>query len=101
MQKSNRYEVRLEERVLNDFEEAFLYYESISPTLGDNFNRMFLLAIEKLSINPQHYYNLTKKLRRISLGKFPYLLVYKIDGNDVIVAGLFHRSSKPSSWRKT
>ena len=100
MQKSNRYGVSLEAKVLRDFEEAFLYYESISPALGDNFYRMFLLAIEKLSLNPHHYYSLTKKLRRISLGKFPYLMVYTIQGNNVIVAGLFHRSSKPSSWRK-
>lgn len=100
MQKSNLYEVKLEERVLDDFEEAFLYYESISPALADNFTRMFLLAIEKLSATPHHYFNITKKLKRITLGKFPYLLVIKIHGNDVIVAGLFHRASKPTKWRK-
>ncbi len=100
MQKSNPYEVKLEERVLDDFEEAFRYYESVSPALTDNFTRMLLLAIEKLSATPQNYFNLTKKLKRITLGKFPYLLVYKIEKDAVIVVGLFHRASKPASWRK-
>lgn len=100
MLKSNRYEVNLEERVLLDFEEAFLYFESLSPDLSDNFYKMFLLALEKLLLNPHHYFNLSKKLRRISIGKFPYLMVYKIHGDVVVVIGLFHRSSKPSTWRK-
>ncbi|NCU05265.1 MAG: type II toxin-antitoxin system RelE/ParE family toxin [Chitinophagaceae bacterium] len=100
MKKSNLYEVKLEERVLDDFEDAFLYYESVSPALADNFTRMFLLAIEKLSATPHNYFNITKKLKRITLGKFPYLLVYTIIKDSVIVAGLFHRASKPASWRK-
>jgi toxin ParE1/3/4 len=86
--------------VLKDFEDAFLYYEEISPALSTNFARMFYLAIDKLQQNPQHYFNLSKKLRRVTLGKFPYLLVYKIVGDIVIVAGLFHRASKTSKWRR-
>jgi toxin ParE1/3/4 len=100
MKKLNRYEVKLEERVLNDFEDAFLYYDIISPALGDNFTRMFWLAIEKIAENPHNYFNISRKLRRITLGKFPYLIVYSISNDIVYVTGLFHKASKPSKWRK-
>lgn len=100
MKKLKRYEIKLEEKVLTDFEDALFYYEMISTALGTNFTRMFLHAVEKLSANPHHYFNLTKKLRRITLGKFPYMLVYKIEEETVIIAGLFHRASKPSKWRR-
>jgi hypothetical protein len=83
-----------------DFTEAFNYYNNISITLGLNFYNKFEQAIHKLSLSPYNYYNLTKKLRRIRLGKFPYMIVYKISGSTVIAAGLFHQSSKPSKWRK-
>ena len=100
MKKFQHYEVSLEERVLDDFENAFAYYESVSPALSTNFTHLFQLAIEKLSVSPHNYLKLSKKLRRISLGKFPYLLVYTIQEDVVIVAGLFHKASKPSNWRK-
>jgi toxin ParE1/3/4 len=100
MKKLKHFEVKLEERVLDDFEDALLHYELISPALGSNFTKMFYLAIEKLSLTPHNYYNLSRKLRRITLGKFPYLLIYKVENNVVVVIGLFHQRSKPSKWRQ-
>lgn len=100
MKKFHHYEVSLEERVLEDFENAFIYYESISSALSTNFTRMFQLAIDKLSVSPYNYLKISKKLRRISLGKFPYVLVYTIKDDVVIIAGLFHKASRPSNWRK-
>ena len=39
MQKSKLFEVFLEARVENDFWEAFLYYDKISFTLSQNFQK--------------------------------------------------------------
>lgn len=100
MQKSKLFEVNLEQRVVNDFWDAFLYYDNISFTLSQNFRNKFDYAIYKLSTGPYNYLKLTKKLRRIRLGKFPYMLVYKINKHTVTVLGLFHQSSRPSRWRR-
>lgn len=102
MRKLNRYDVLLVPKVTNEFWEAFLYYNNISVTLSQNFSFMFEVAIEKLSISPHHYYKLTKKLRRIRLGKFPYLLVYSVSNRKmtVTVYGLFHTASNPAKWRR-
>ena len=99
MKKSGVYEIILEQRVAGDFETAFLFYEAISPALSNNFTNLFELAVDKIKKKPYNYFNLTKKLRRITLGKFPYLIIYKISGEKVTVIGLFHQSSKSSSWR--
>ena len=100
MKRSKKFRVVLEERVPEDFLEALSFYNNISIALGTNFNSKFEYAIFKLSIGPYNYYNLTKKLRRITLGKFPYLLVYKIDGNIVTIIGLFHQASNKKKWRR-
>ncbi len=100
MQKLNLFEELLEARVENDFWDAFLYYDAISFTLSQNFRNKFEFAIYKLSTSPYNYLKLTKKLRRIKLGKFPYMMVYKITGNTVTVFGFFHQASRPSRWRR-
>ena len=100
MKKSKKFRIVLDERVPDDFLEAFNYYNNISAALGNNFNSKFEYAIFKLSVSPYNYYNLTKKLRRITLGKFPYLLVYKIDDNIVTVIGLFHQAANAKKWRR-
>lgn len=100
MQASKLFEVNLETRVQNDFREAFTYYDNISFTLSQNFRNKFEYAIYKLSTGPYNYLKLTKKLRRIKLGKFPYMLVYKINKQTVTILGLFHQASRPSRWRR-
>lgn len=100
MKKSKTYAVVLEERLYNDFKEAFLYYDDISPALSNNFRNLFEIAVEKIRKKPHNYFNLTKKLRRITLGKFPYLLVYRINAEKITIIGLFHQSAKTTSWRK-
>lgn len=100
MKKSKTYAVVLEERLYDDFTKAFLYYDDISPALSSNFRNLFEIAIDKIRKKPYNYFNLTKKLRRITLGKFPYLIVYRISHEEVTVIGLFHQSSKSTSWRK-
>ena len=99
MKKSKTYAVVLEERLYDDFKEAFLYHDDILLALSNNFRNRFEIAIEKIGKKPHNYFNLTKKLRRITLGKFPYLIVYRISNGEVTVIGLFHQSSKSSQWR--
>jgi hypothetical protein len=100
MQKSNPFAVILEERVEGDFWNAFLYYDNISVTLSQNFRSRFEFAVYKLSVSPYNYLKLTKRLRRIKLGKFPYMIVYKINNKTVTVLGFFHQASRPSKWRR-
>src|SRR6266404_2133743 len=98
MKRPKLFEISIEPNTLTDFETAFSYYDNISMTLSENFKLRFEYAIYKLSTGPYNYFKLTKRLRRIKLGKFPYMIVYKIHRNKVIVAGLFHQASKPSKW---
>ncbi len=100
MKRSKPFELLLHPRVMLDFENAFNYYSGISYVVSQNFLSKFYQALEKLSISPYNYSKLTKRLRRIKLGKFPYMFVYSINGNYEIVNGLYHQKAKPSHWRK-
>lgn len=93
-------EVKIDSKVLDDFAEVLEYYSSISEMLGENFHFTFLNALHKISLNPQHYFNISKKLRRITLKRFPYMIVYEVTESSVIVRALFHHSANPAKLRK-
>ncbi|MCY7420679.1 MAG: type II toxin-antitoxin system RelE/ParE family toxin [Chitinophagaceae bacterium] len=95
-----KFEIQIEDRVLHDFSEAFTYYHLISDFLSTKFEIAFTTAINKLSARPQNHYSIAHNLRRITLDKFPYMLIYTITDEKVIVVALFHQASNPSIWKE-
>lgn len=94
------YEIKVDDKVTSDFAQAFEYYDNISEKLSKNFHSSFLLALDKLSHKPENYFNVSKRFRRITLQKFPYMLVYEVKDTQVIVRALFHQSANFSKVKK-
>ena len=84
-----KYEIIIESRVLEDFAEAFEYY-NISCSLSTDFT-----ALDKILLHPKNYFQISTKLLRITLKKYTHMIVYQIKGNIVEVKGLFHQSANP------
>ncbi len=85
-----------------EIEAAFLYYES--QVLGLGFQ--FLSAVEEsyrlILSNPKAWSLLQSKssLRRCLLRRFPYGLIYEIEGNRIFIYVVMHLSRKPDYWKK-
>ncbi len=89
------YEVVVQLEAVLDTQEAFKWYEKKREGLG----YVLIEEIEKyykmLSKHPYHYSYINKNFRRIKVNRFPYLIIFKIDGNDVIVNSVRHAKRKP------
>jgi plasmid stabilization system protein ParE len=76
-------------------ENAYQWYEEQQNGLGD----LFLLELEncydKLVLFPVLYNKVRKDFRQIILKKFPYVVVYKIIEEKVVVYSVFHTSRNP------
>ena len=70
--------------------EAFSWYELRQPGLGYSLLSEIEVCYQKLIENPQHYTSINERFRRIRTDIFPYLLVYEIEGNRVLVISFFH-----------
>jgi toxin ParE1/3/4 len=70
-----------------DTAEAYDYYESMQPGLGDRFLAEVLERYQDISENPQYYGFIDEKhcIRDVKLRHFPYLVVYELEGDAVIV----------------
>ncbi|MGQ2982611.1 type II toxin-antitoxin system RelE/ParE family toxin [Flavobacterium sp.] len=76
-------------------DEAFYYYESKQPDLGSRFFTEFKNAVRYISLDPYLFPVKSKNLRELKLSVFPYIIIYEIVDDVVIIAAIFHTSQNP------
>jgi len=94
-----RYNLRFLTCVEDDAVAGYSWYEEKAPGCGDDFLRIFYAGLDQIEINPFQYPKVYLEFRRSLLRKFPYATYYKIEGDVVIVFGLFHCARNPQSIR--
>jgi hypothetical protein len=72
--------------------EAYLFYEKISDGLGERFLEEVENTLEKIAANPTHYsyVDSTNSLRDFALEKFPFVIIYEILADKIIVTNIHH-----------
>lgn len=81
----------------DEYEEAFKWYEQKSIIAADNFILAVQDAIAAICANPFRYRNTFKKLRELTLKKYPYNLIYFIDETRqlITIISLYHHKRNP------
>ncbi len=82
-----------------EFRAAASYYESRVPGLGEEF----IAEVERTCTLLEEYPDLGPGLdplhRRHSLRRFPFALIYRIDGSELRIVAVAHESRRPGYWR--
>ncbi len=81
-----------------ELEEAIDYYNDQMPGLGSQFYNAFLSAIDYISIAPEAWRKVGDNTRKINLKRFPYLILYVLDGNDVLITCIAHQHRNPNYY---
>ena len=89
------YALVVQSEAVIDIQEAFEWYEMKQEGLGFNFIEEVENGFEKISIHPQYYTSITADFRRYKIKRFPYLIVYEIEDDAVVVNSVRHSSRKP------
>ena len=78
---------------------AINYYGAINANIVDRFLTELLNAYRKILENPQYYSYISSKpadkLRDIKLKVFPYVIVYQVQEENVIIMAVFNTYKKP------
>lgn len=82
-----------------ELDQAFRWYKSQAPGLGDIFLIELLSAAERVSLYPEAWHSLDEGLRRCRLNRFPYGLIYTIESGDILVLAVAHLHREPGYWR--
>ncbi len=88
--------------VVSDLQQAIDWYESRSLSAVNRFRAVTRAAFTHLARSPELsaivFEDLDVRLFRIP--RFPYMILYRIHGDIVVIEGIFHTSTDPDTWRR-
>ncbi len=80
-----------------DIIEGVYYYQKISEELAERFYNEIFQSLEEIKKNPAYFTYYQKPFRRLVLKHFPYLIIFKIYGEVVIITGVVFAKQNPDT----
>jgi toxin ParE1/3/4 len=88
------YNLVIQTEALLDIQEAFEWYEKKREGLGYLLIEEIEICYRNLSDHPYHYSYINKQYRRIKVNRFPYLIIYEIESDEIIINSVRHAKRK-------
>lgn len=76
------------------------WYEGEATDLGERFLTELDHQLERIAYNPMQFAPIHHDIRRARLRRFPYALLFRIQGDAINVIACFHASRDPMIWRR-
>lgn len=83
-----------------DISDAYGWYESHRPGLGEEFLGCIDACIQRLQRTPRMFPKVHEDYRRALVRRFPYAVFYESTDTMVTVYCVFHTSRDPNKWRQ-
>jgi plasmid stabilization system protein ParE len=84
-----------------DIEDAYRWYESQRPGLGEEFLMALRSMRDRVLDHPEAYPVLHRDTRRALIPeRFPYGLFYRIYGDTIVVVACMHAKRDPRRWQR-
>lgn len=85
-------------RAERELEQAFRWYEAQRSGLGLELPLAFDATIESLRRQPERHEVVALQTRKALLRRFPYLVLYAIENDRILVTAVFHGHQDPQRW---
>ena len=79
--------------------EAQEFYAAQRPGLGDEFAAELDKAMMRIAAYPTVWPPFSGRTRRYLMDRFPYSVVYQLNGETARVVAVFHQHRRPGVWR--
>ena len=81
-----------------ELREAVAYYDTQQSGLGDRFLARVHDAIADIEAMPEAYSPLDGVYRKYGVRPFPYAVIYRVDGDAIVIVAVMHQKRKPGYW---
>jgi plasmid stabilization system protein ParE len=81
-----------------ELDDAVQWYEAQSTGLGARFLAELVHAFGLIQQFPTAWHPLGPNTRRCRLKRFPYGVIYALEGEDVVVVAIAHLHREPAYW---
>ncbi|CAN5224694.1 type II toxin-antitoxin system RelE/ParE family toxin [soil metagenome] len=90
-------ELVIKEEASIEIQDAFDYYEEQQVGLGAYFIKTLYNRLESICKRPASCPLIYNSYRQAVVSKFPFVVVYEIENNTVVVYSVFHTSRDPDT----
>jgi plasmid stabilization system protein ParE len=90
--------IRFLEPARNEIDDAFDWYEMEQCGLGHRFLSEIQSAMKRITVFPDSCSIIAPGLRRCMTRKFPYMLVYGLEQDTVVIVAVAHMHRIPLYW---
>jgi plasmid stabilization system protein ParE len=80
--------------------DAYTWYDQRVQGLGNQFLLSVDAVLQAIVRNPHQYPQVYKALRRALLHRFPYAILFIVDGARITILAIFHAKRNPKRWEK-
>ncbi len=91
--------VQIHELAAIEFDDAIKWYELQSEGLGERFKSATIRKIGKITQNPKWFTIETEDIYKAYVPKFPYKILYTVEGELIIIWAISHLHRKPWYWQ--
>ena len=90
--------IQLTEEAREDVLAAAEYYAGARNRYGQTFDEALEEASLKIADNPNRGTPFGGQFRRVRLNRFPFGILFTIDGNTVLIIAAMHLRRDPATW---
>lgn len=90
-----KYPIEVKEEARQDIIDAAGWYREKQPGLDKKFIAAIEEAMQRISLTPTAGRKLYRSFRETSLKKFPFVIVYEIIFDSIVIYQVFHISQNP------
>ncbi|MBI1321945.1 type II toxin-antitoxin system RelE/ParE family toxin [bacterium] len=83
----------------SDLREARTWYERQRTGLGDLYLDYVEEAFELVALNPDLFPKVFENNRLVRVRRFPYIVVYRVDDDQITIVAVYHCSRDPRGWQ--
>lgn len=82
-----------------EYDAAIDWYELQQTGLGADLARKVGDSISRISANPLLHAKAYGDVRKATVKRFPYVVLYQVDPTEILVVSVFHTSRDPNVWK--
>ncbi len=86
--------------IFDEVKNSYDWYQNQASGLGDDFLLELEEAYQIIMELPNTWPKFQKDFRRFLLNKFPFSVIYKLNGGTIFIVAIMHNSRKPGYWKE-
>ena len=93
------YQLQVLRKAREDMQKSADWYNEQQARLGERFLLQVIITLRLIEANPLHYEEkFSKKFRFAQVHDFPYVVVFNIKKQRVVINAIFHTSRNPKKF---